>query len=239
MDLVQALGADRGVTCFVGAGGKKTTIYALAERIGKAVVTATVRIPPFAGQVADLVCTDDPVAAVTNRTTWPVGLVPVREGNRYLGYEPGVIDTLAAAVDVPILVKADGARSRLFKAPGADEPLIPTVANVVVPIASVKAVGRPLDEETVHRVERVSDLTGLAPGEPITATGIGRVLASPQGGRKHVPDDATVIPVINMVDDDTSEPVAREIAAAIHRRASVPHVVLASMQPPARIVAVV
>jgi hypothetical protein len=57
--LPEALAAESGLTCVVGAGGKKTTLYTLADRLDRAVVTATVRIPIFDAEVAD-----DPVVAV-------------------------------------------------------------------------------------------------------------------------------------------------------------------------------
>ena len=95
MDIVEALGAESGLTCVVGAGGKKTTLYSLAPRIERAVVTATVRIPIFDSRMAAVHVTDDPVSAIESADGWPVGLVPEREGDRYLGYDPEVVHTTA------------------------------------------------------------------------------------------------------------------------------------------------
>jgi probable selenium-dependent hydroxylase accessory protein YqeC len=230
MDLVEALGADRGVTCVVGAGGKKTTLYALAERLARAVVTATVRIPIFDARVAGVTATEDPIAAVRAATEWPVGVVAGRDGDRYQGYDPAVVDALAAAdVAEAVLVKADGARTRWFKAPGPDEPRLPASADVVVPIVSARVVGERLDGTHVHRPERVAAVAGLAPGDSIGPDAVGAVLASPDGGLKDVPEGASVVPLVNMVDDDALEARAREIAAAVLDRADVPRVVLARM----------
>ena len=116
MDIVDALGARDGTTCLVGAGGKKTTMATLASRLEAAVVTATVRIPIFDDWVAEVVVTEDPVAAVDDATEWPVGVVPERErDDRYLGYDRTVVDRLADCGH-PVVVKADGARMRRFKA---------------------------------------------------------------------------------------------------------------------------
>lgn len=230
MDLVAALGADRATTCLVGAGGKKTTIFALADRLPRAVVTATVRIPIFDPRVADVVVTDDPVEAVRSADEWPVGVVPRRNGDRYEGYEPAAVDALAAAgVADAVLVKADGARTRWFKAPGEAEPRVPGSADVVVPVASVRVVGERLDEEHVHRPGRVAALTGLDLGDPIRPEHVAAVLASDDGGLSGVPPGATVIPLLNMVDDAALEATAREVAAAVLDRADVPRVVLARM----------
>ena len=224
LDLVDALAADAAVTCVVGAGGKKSTLYELAGRLERAVVTATVRIPIFDRQVGDVWVTEDPVGrlerAADGAPEWPLGLVPEREReDRYLGYDPDVIDRIAAVSSVEhVLVKADGARTRLLKAPNEREPQLPAGVDTVLAIASVDAVGRPLGEEAVHRPERVAAVTGRDLGDPIRPADVAAVLASPDGGLKDVPADATYVPVINMVDDADDRAVARDIATRVLER---------------------
>lgn len=240
MDVVSALDADTGITCAVGAGGKKTTLFTLAERLQRAVVTATVRIPVFDNRVATVHRTDDPVAAVRGAAEWPIGVVPEREGDRYLGYDPTTVDALAARSDVEaVLVKADGARTRWLKAPNEREPRIPETTDTVVPIASARVVGEPLTDTHVHRPDRVGSITGLAAGDRIEAEDVAAVLASDRGGLASVPSGATVVPLINMADDAALEAVARDVAAAIHELVDVPRVVLASMADEDPVVAVV
>lgn len=230
MDLLDALDAH-GLVCTVGAGGKKTTCYTLAARHDRAVVTATVRIPVFDDRVARVVVTDDPVRAVDANTDWPLGLVPERHDEvRYAGYETDMVDRLAERTDCDaVLVKADGARNRLFKAPGDHEPQIPAGTDTVLPIASARAVGQPLTEEVVHRPERVADVADLAIGDEIRPEHVGRVLASPEGGLKRVPEGATAIPVVNMCDDEALTEQGRAVAEALHELADVPRVVLTRM----------
>ena len=239
MDLAEALCATDGICCFVGAGGKKTTMYTLARHADRAVVTATVRIPPFDAHVADVCVTTDPAAAIAQTSDWPLGVVPAREGpDRYRGYEPetlaGLVDTVA---DV-ILVKADGARMRKFKAPAEHEPQIPHTARIVVPIVSAHVIGRPLEETLVHRVDRVSSITGMQPGDELTPQAVAEVLASPSGGQQGVPEGATVVPLINMVDSEALRRRAESVASLIHEKADVPRVVLARMIDPDPLVAV-
>jgi len=253
-EVVDALGAAAGTTCLVGAGGKKTTLYALAGRLDRAVLTATVRIPIFDREVAAVRVTEDPVAALNEAAasggdepaggaesmsdaepaggadSFPLGLVPERErDDRYRGYDPAIVDEIGSAHDGPVLVKADGARTRLIKAPNEREPQIPASADTVVPVASVGAVGEPLTAETAHRPERVAAIADAAVGDEITAELIGRVLAHEQGGLKGIPNGATAVPLVNAVDDDADEKVAREIARVVHERADVSRVVLARM----------
>ncbi|MFC6754486.1 selenium cofactor biosynthesis protein YqeC [Halorubrum tibetense] len=236
MNVVDALDAATGTTCLVGAGGKKTTLYALANRLERSVVTATVRIPIFDRQVAAVRTTTDPVVALDTDPPFPLGLVPEREReDRYLGYDPETVDALGSAHDGPVLVKADGARTRLLKAPNDREPQVPATADTVVPVASAHAIGEPLTEAVVHRPERVAAITGAAVGDEITPEIVGRVLAHERGGMKRVPGDATAIPLVNMVDDEADEAVARRIAAVVRKEAldrpiDVPRIVLARMR---------
>lgn len=242
MNLVAALAAESSLLCVVGAGGKKSTLYALASRIDRAVVTATVRIPIFDDHVADVVVTDAPADALESAEKWPLGLVPERERtDRYRGYEPETVASIADASTSAnsVFVKADGARTRLLKAPNEREPQLPANANVVVPIASARVVGKPLTEEFVHRPERVAEITDRQVGEPIHASDVAGVLASERGGLKDVPNGATAIPVVNMVDDDQREEIGREIAKMVLAEADVPRVVLTQMTAQKPVVAVV
>lgn len=240
MDVVDALGVRRGTTCLVGAGGKKTTMATLAAHLDPVVLTATVRIPIFDPWVEAVLVTDDPVVAVREAAATRVGVVPERErADRYRGYDPAIVDELTDAIESPVVVKADGARSRLLKAPDDHEPRIPATADTVVPVASVHAVGRPLTDEHVHRVERVAAVTGREPGDPLTVEDVARVVASPDGGLRDVPPEATPVPLLNMVDDAGLEATAREVAERVHDLADVPRVVLAEMRADAPLVATV
>ncbi|GAB6879911.1 selenium cofactor biosynthesis protein YqeC [Halorubrum gandharaense] len=247
MNLVAALRAEDAAVAVVGAGGKKTTMYALARRLDRPVITAAVRIPIFDNDAARVATTDNPVAALKAATDddFPLGLVAAREReDRYLGYDTEVVADLIDANPGATLIKADGARMRDFKAPKEGEPQIPRNADVVVPVASAHVVGEPLDERLVHRPERVAAVAqaagvDVAVGEQITPDVVGAVLASRDGGLKDVPAGATAIPLINKVDDEAGAAAAREVAAAFtdHLDAArladagveVPHVVLARM----------
>ena len=264
LSLPEALAAETGLVCVVGAGGKKTTLYALADRFdgavgvdprnetvgthrrNRAVVTATVRIPIFDSEVAKVVVTEDPVAALqkagTEPESWPLGLVPEREReDRYRGYDPKVVAEITEAHPGPVLVKADGARTRWLKAPNEREPRIPDATDTVIPVASARVVGKPLSEEHVHRPERVASMTGREVGETIRPEDVAAVLASDDGGLKDVPEGATAVPVVNMVDTPELEEIAREIGEKVLARSSdsVPRVVLTRMVADDPVVAVV
>lgn len=248
MNILEALRAESGTVCAVGAGGKKTTLYALAAHAThgvapKTVVTASVRIPFFDSQVAGVAVTEDPVPVLEHRAeresnssdtdgNWPLGLIPGRaDEERYGGYECETIDNIdAAGLADLILVKADGARMRDFKAPADHEPQIPQRTDTVIPIASAHVVGEPLSTDLVHRPELVTEITGLESGDEIHPTDVAAVLASDRGGMKDVPEGATVVPLLNKIDDEAQRAVGTEIATELLERApAADRVVLAQM----------
>jgi probable selenium-dependent hydroxylase accessory protein YqeC len=222
MSLLRTIEPGDGLVSVVGAGGKTTTVYALAARTGNAVVTSTVRIPILDRAVARVAVTQEPLEGLADagRASFPLGLVPERYGgDRYGGYDPGTVDDIAEAHDGPVLVKADGARMREFKAPGNGEPPIPAATDVVVPVVSAHAVGKPLTERWVHRPEQVAALAGVDVGDEVTAETVAAVLTDEQGGLKNVPPDASVVPLVTKIDSEAHERDAREVADRIHERA--------------------
>jgi probable selenium-dependent hydroxylase accessory protein YqeC len=231
MEYATELGLDEGMTAVIGAGGKKSTMYAVAPTLDRAVVTTAVRIPPFEDQVAEFYETRDPLAAIESAAAWPVGLSPTYEENRYLGYD---FDTLGAIADssIPqaVFVKADGARNRELKVPGEDEPKVPPAADRVLGLASTRVVGKPLTEEYVHRVELVSDLTGTEPGGELTAEAVATVLSSPEGTEQGVPENAEFVPVLNKVDTPALRETAREIADRVLERGRADRVALTQLR---------
>ena len=166
---------------------------------------------------------------------------PSSKPGRYAGAEPATIRAVhdEGGFDATF-VKADGARMRWIKAPAPDEPIVVPGADVVIPVVSARAIGEPLGERVAHRVDRVAAVTGVAPGENLTPEAVGRLLASEQGALYRAAG-SRVAPVINMVDNDDQEELARAAAAAaIAMSSRFDRVVLCCLRRPERpVVAVV
>lgn len=245
--LVEALQAGSGLVCMVGAGGKKTTMYRLAAlHPGRVGVTATVMIPPFpksleAVRVVEPQAQLEEAVVTAARSHRVVAFAtPSSKPGRLGGVDRQRLAGLHAAARFDLtLVKADGARTRWIKAPGEEEPQLPPGADTVIPVVSAGAIGQPLDERIAHRVEHLCTVTGAAPGEPITAEHVARLLAAPEGALKDV-GGARVVPLINMVDDAAAEAAARAAAEqALSLSGRFEQVVLASMHRPDPLVAVI
>ena len=231
MDLAGALELDdSALVSFVGAGGKKTAMAELvAEARGTLHVgyTTTAHMPPPEDLPLVVAGPDSIEATLADRSRADTPLAfaseyvedPARVDEKVRGFEPGVVDALfESGLFDWLLVKADGARMREFKAPDVDEPPVPQRSTVVVPVASAKAIGDVLSEDVVHRPERVATVAPVAIGDVITPEVVGAVLASEDGGCKHVPEDATVVPMINKADDEAAQEQAREALSVAFER---------------------
>jgi molybdenum cofactor cytidylyltransferase len=227
MKLAEALEIRRGeVVSLVGAGGKTSAMFRLAEELVTAgwqvITTTTTRVAPdelnFAPHAVALGDNDE--AGI------PDSLLTLLEQHRHvflyrhlnaeagkaIGLDPAWLDdNLAPLPDVDaILIEADGARRLPFKAPRAHEPPIPAATSLLVPVAGLDALGQPLDDAHVVGAEVIRET--LDPStERITADLMADVLKHPALGLKNAPPDARVIPLLNKATPDRLES-ARQIA---------------------------
>lgn len=218
---------ERELVSFVGAGGKKTAMSYLVDEAAKrgysACYTTTAHMPPPDGIPLQLAPPDE-LADVSGES---VALArervanPERVDSKVRGYEPETFDALHASGAFDwLLVKADGARMREFKAPDPDEPPIPKSSTAVVVVASVRAVGRRLDAGHVHRPERVAALDDCDEGDLLTPEMMAAVLAHDRGGRKNVPPDATLTVLLNKADTSELRATARTVLDGVFERTS-------------------
>jgi molybdenum cofactor cytidylyltransferase len=258
--LREALGVGRGdVVSFVGAGGKTTTamrlMVELAEAKRSVVFTTTTKIlePVLAGDerlilseqpdtilklVPELLARRLKVFLAVQRLEEtdpalhkdPDYPFPVR-ANKLQGIAPEMVDRLAAALaELVILNEADGAKHRSLKAPAAHEPVVPVSTTLLVPMASLHVLGKPLSSKHVFRPERVAALSGTALGEMVTVDTVAAVLTHPQGGLKGVPPQARVVPILNQWEGKTASEEAREMAELVLRHERIQRMVVASLR---------
>jgi probable selenium-dependent hydroxylase accessory protein YqeC len=217
-NLLQVLHAQTGLVCLVGAGGKKTTLYRLAlMHSGRVGLTSTVLIHPFPKLPAAEIISDEAaivpavVKAAAMRRMVAFALTSTKH-ERLGGLPCAQVAHIHAVASFDVtLIKADGARGRRIKAPGANEPQIPEGTSTVIPVVSTRVIGRRLTERVAHRIERITAVTSARPGEIITSEHVARLLTSEQGSLKNA-GDAAIVPLINMVDNAELEVVAREAA---------------------------
>ena len=199
------------IAAIVGAGGKTTTMFALANALaerGLRVVTTkstTIHRPSMARAPKLLVSppdqwrTDLPPALDAHPVVTVVTAAPTPR--RYDGIPPELAPDLLSASGADVLiVEADGARRRLLKAPASHEPAMPAGATLVIPVACLAAVGRPLADRHVHRPELVAEIVGIDPGSLLTIDHVRTLLLDPRAGRKAAPSAARLWPVLTAAD---------------------------------------
>ncbi len=236
--LSAALDVRRGdVVAFVGGGGKSSAMFRLAAELvesgWKVLTTTTTHIGREQAELApshllwrpELL--EELAAALEVHGHALVTGPPAEDGTRWAGVPPEWIPLLMTRLELDaVLVEADGARCRPFKAPAAHEPSIPPATTLLVPLAGLDAVGKPVGE-AAHRPERVAALAGLALSDAITPDCMAAVLAHPDGGLKGRPAGARVRVLLNKAETPERLAAARQIAASL--LAAVEAVVIGAM----------
>lgn len=224
------------VAAIVGAGGKTSLVYRLGREAGalgrRVVLCGTARYTGTEHADQPLVLRDAeerlPARVVA---AWARGVGTVIASGvdrerpaRLVPLSPATIAALARLPGLDgLFIEADGSRMLPFKAPAEHEPAIPAAATHVVALVGLDALDAPLDAAHVHRPERVR---AICDRPTCDADLIARVLASAQGGRKHVDGRAFAV-VVNKADLDRAGALrlADRIAAM-----GVPRVVVAQLR---------
>ena len=171
--------AERGhIVSLVGGGGKTTLLYAMARHCAakgwKVLVSTTTHIQ----------CPERSWARTEaqREALWAAGQFAVvgapAEGGKLT--RPPALQEWMAQADA-VFLEADGAKRLPCKAPAAHEPVLLPESDLVLAVAGLSAVGRPL-REVCFRLENACALLGVGPEIPLTPA----LLASNAGGRKNV-----------------------------------------------------
>lgn len=212
--LLAALAAESGVVCLVGAGGKKSTMYALAAaHAGRIALSSTAHMYRYDEERVDQVIVVEANVPRSDPTARVVAYCgPTDTPQRVGGLADWQLAEVARRSEFQLmLIKADGARARWIKAPADYEPLIPAWTDTVIPVVSARVLGRRLDEGIAHRPERTAAVVDAGLDTPLEPQHLARLLSSAEGALKGV-GAATVVPLINMVDDSTLHEQARAAA---------------------------
>ena len=178
--------AEKGhVVSLVGGGGKTTLLYAMASHCARKgwqvlVSTTTHILCPQNGTWAQ---TDAQVQALWALGSYAVVGAPALQGK--LITLPGAqLKSWMKHADA-VFLEADGAKHLPCKAPAEHEPVLLPQSDIVLAVAGLSALGRPL-QECCFRLENACRLLGVPPEICLTPELLARLLAEEQGGRKSV-----------------------------------------------------
>lgn len=231
-DLVGALNLGRReLVSLVGGGGKTTVMLALGRQLGpRTVLTTTTKMGrDQTGGHPVLVDPSDAelVAALDrHRAVLVRGAV---SGSKVSGVGPDTCDrwfAQVAGID-HVVVEADGARGRPFKAPAALEPVVPATATLLVSVVGADALGRVIADQC-HRPMRVAALAGCRPSERLTPARAATALLHPRGASRARPPGARFAVVVNQVDDGSRSSADELVAILAEREPTVTVVTVAA-----------
>lgn len=205
---------------FVGAGGKTTTLFALARQFDKVLITTSTHLSTAQISLGDLHGTLRNKIDVQSLDTARLPAVTVLTGpeqteGRVSGPDEESLRALsgfARRYALPLLIEADGARLRPLKAPADHEPAVPDFVDAAIVVAGLSALGKPLTEEWVHRPERFAELSGLMTGDEITTKALAAVLLHKKGGLKNIPTNPRRIVLLNQAGTPELEAAARGLS---------------------------
>ena len=183
--LFKCLQEKKQIVSLVGAGGKTTVMYQLAEHFAnlgeKVLVTTTTHIfqPAcnFAQSVAEV------------EALWKAGCYAVvgdieAETGKLTQLSANVFENYCSLADL-VLVEADGAKRLPCKAPAENEPVLLPESDMVVAVMGLDALHQPI-QEVCFRLERVMEVLGVNAGHYLTEEDVVKLLLSEQGALKNV-----------------------------------------------------
>lgn len=210
--LCEAFNIPRGITAFVGGGGKTSLIDRLAHELSadsRVLRLTTTRIyPPRDGLLLI-----SPTEKSLNEAFKRSRIVTVGEHaeNGKLRAPDCDIVKLSEAADYT-LIEADGSRGLPMKAPNDSEPVLTGVEKLVIAVAGAQGFYK-LIEIAAHRPDIYAALLGKSKAEPITPLDAAAVIESRFGQRKGV--SCEFLAVINQCDDARAADAGRECANAL------------------------
>lgn len=206
MNLQRALGVARGdVVSFIGAGGKTSAIINLGhELVGRGwrvAATTTTAISAAELELMPWALTPGEGGGSLSLALDEAGMVFLYDrirGGEVTGPSPEYVTELLDNVDSDVLlVEADDAAGLPFKAPGAGQPRIPAETSLVVPMASISALGQPLDDGHVYNARAMMERYGFNEGQRVKSPWVAQVMRDPCLGLSGVPEGARVAALLN------------------------------------------
>jgi probable selenium-dependent hydroxylase accessory protein YqeC len=219
------------LVCFIGAGGKTTTMFALAQALKSLhkrilVTTTTNIIYPEKHECDAVIVNDEPdpglFQAVSAGTVTVLGHAIVN-GEKLAGVNKAFIHKLhQQKLFDCILVECDGSKRKPIKAAAYYEPVVPANTTKTIGVIGLDAMGKPIAEEYVHRPEQFCAVVNRCMGEMIDPEAVVNLIVSPQGLFKGVPEGCAKYVLLNKADNAQLKENAGAILTGLLKRDAIP-----------------
>ena len=225
----------------VGGGGKTTILHALGRQLGgRVILTTTTKMGSDQDGGFSIIAARDFHPADTGTGTSDNSMTDATTsivwsrvvGNKAYGVTKEECDRWAKLTDY-VVIEADGARQRPFKAPASYEPVIPDTVTRVISVIGADALGRVIADQC-HRPLRVAALAGCEPYQRLTPAGAAAVLLHQRGARRASPVAARLVVAITKVDDTNRDFVDELVAELESREPGLPVIPIRNYPTPRR-----
>ena len=177
---------ERDIISFVGAGGKTTMIFKLAEELrrnNKVLVTTTTKIYRPSEEKYDFICTNKKKLSkyvdIEENGIYVLGL-GINKENKILGLSEKELEELAPHFDY-VLIEADGAKEKQLKGWNESEPVIYEKTTKTVGIIDIQSLGMVINEDKVHRSKIFCIITGAEEGDTVKFEHLLKLIIHPKG----------------------------------------------------------
>ena len=153
---------EKPVISLVGAGGKTTCAYLLAEELAgqgkKVLVTTTTHMehPGFLGRNGVIDKSPEEIVAALEKSLIVTAGTSGPGGMKMKALPKAVFSAVLPFFDA-VIIEADGSKRHPFKVPAAHEPVIVNETTHIMILAGMPAVGRPL-RDICFRIEEAEKL---------------------------------------------------------------------------------
>lgn len=204
---------------FCGAGGKTTSLYALADALIKiqqnVLITTTTKMFPSENS--------DKIKIVIRETISENDLSPkvvtqwfCRIDDEGKGRAPQIneIEKANKYANIWKLIEIDGAKRLPLKAPRLGEPVLCEGLDLVYGVLGASAFGKPISGQLIHRLDEFLAVTSAKPGDQISPEVLARLIASPMGLFRDIPSSVERRVLIGQAGPE-QEAFIRSLAALI------------------------
>lgn len=207
---------DSKIISLIGGGGKSTTMFSLAKECSKQgkkiLVTTTTHISLAQGNMAEKLI----VESQYNRAIYQLKnyyreysilcltTALLKDKGKLKGIPKNWIEKIKKErIFNLILVEADGAKEKPFKAPAEHEPVLPKDSDMIIAVMGIEVLGKPITSQYVYRPEKILDLLGKNKENEkiyLTKENIPKIFFHREGILKGVDKRKEVYILINKVD---------------------------------------
>lgn len=219
MSLKDLLNLKKGdVISIVGAGGKTTFMYSLAEELrgeNRVLVTTTTKIYMPSKKYYDFITINESNFNKYNyEKTNGIYLYGsyLNEENKIIGLDTELLKAQLPYFDY-ILVEADGSKRKSIKGWKDDEPVISKNTHKTIGILSIDALGKKVNAENVHRLYEFKSITNSKENEIVTEKHLTSLVFHNKGLFKDSKGEKVLF--INKVDGENELILAQRVAANI------------------------